>query len=103
MVSDLPKHPKDQNGNGIVCASSPALSTPKPEATKSDKAGVPKPEATKSQSSDQKQGKGETTTKRVEVVDDVKGSCPSKYTPVRDTIPRPEDQNRNGLVCLRLI
>ena len=108
VVRDVAGHPSDKNGNGIVCATSDSSSGSKPAGPKPEASPGAKPTSQKPDAS--KKPEGSTTTKpagtegprRLEVTDDTKGTCPPGFTLARDVIPRPEDQNRNGLVCVRL-
>ncbi len=132
VVSDVSGHPDDTNKNGVVCATSPALAQPTPKApqqetsSKSKKPQVeaspkgkpktngpeasskPTPAATeqvskKPKASLTKSAPAATSEiRRLDIRDDDKGTCPPGYSLVRETIARPEDQNRNRLVCVRI-
>lgn len=84
--------------------------TKKPEPAPASKTATKKPEPAPASKTETKKQQPAATSKtegakgirRLEVRDDLKGSCPPGFTLVRDTIARPEDQNRNGVVCLKI-
>ncbi len=127
VVRNASNHPEDHNRNGIVClwsekkqeeTSKKSEATPSGKAeTKKQEAAAPtgkaetkKPEPAPASKTETKKQRPAATSKaegakgirRLEVRDDLKGSCPPAFTLVQDTIPRPEDQNRNGVVCLKI-
>ena len=76
--------------------------TSKTETKKQQPAATSKTETKKQQPAATSKTEGAKGIRRLEVRDDLKGSCPPGFTLVRDTIARPEDQNRNGVVCLKI-
>jgi hypothetical protein len=92
-VQVLTTHPYDLNRNGLVCVAAASLGKSSGEGKKQD---------TGSQASaESKSSKSKQEPRPLIVVDDQGRACPDDFVPVIDRIPRPEDQNRNGVVCMR--
>lgn len=79
-----------------------AAPTSKTETKKQVAAPTGKTETKKPEPAVASKTEGAKGIRRLAVRDDLKGSCPPGFTLVRDTIARPEDQNRNGVVCLKI-